>query len=157
MQESPAKLGTPLVVGFCYVSSIDSPAGLLCFADAACYVCYQDVPCCPDQGADPRWHVRSLDKYIYRSNLVLSTFRFLYVLVFGVIEFNYLVLSTGTSSFTLKFLILLQDISLSYSRLGDYVCTLHLMVNVLFFLLTGFSAKLGTSCVLRELGIGFLT
>ena len=73
MQESPAKLGTPWVVGFCYVSSIDSPAGLLCFADAACYVCYQGVPCCLDQDADPRQHVGGLDKYIYCSNLVLST------------------------------------------------------------------------------------
>ena len=54
-------------------SSIDSFVGLLCFADVACHVWYQGVPCCPDQGADPGRHVRGFDKYIYRSNSVLST------------------------------------------------------------------------------------
>ena len=39
---SPAKLGTPLEVGSCYVSS----------------VCYQLTPCYSDQGADPGWHIR---------------------------------------------------------------------------------------------------
>ena len=107
---SPAKLGT---------SSVDSLVGLLRFADAACHVWYQGVPCYPDQGADPGRHIRSLDKYIYRSNPVLSTFCFLHVLLLGVIGYYYPVLSTGTSSFTLHSLILLQDVSLSYSRLGD--------------------------------------
>ena len=40
MQASPAKLGTPLVVGSSYVSS----------------VCYQVAPCCSDQGADLGQH-----------------------------------------------------------------------------------------------------
>ena len=48
MQASPAKLGTPLVVGSCYVSS----------------VCYQVAPCCSDQGADLGQHVRGLVKYM---------------------------------------------------------------------------------------------
>ena len=73
VQESPTKLETPLVIGFCYVSSIDLPASLLRFADATCYVWYQGVSCCPDKGADPRQHVGGLNKYIYRSNPVLST------------------------------------------------------------------------------------
>ena len=117
-------------------------------------MCYQGAPCCPDQGADPGRHVRSLDKYIYRNNPVLSTFHFLHVLLLGVIEFYNLVLSTGTSSFTLNSLILLQDVSLSYSRLGDYVCTLHLMVNVLFFLLIGFLLSCGLAVCSAKLGIG---
>jgi hypothetical protein len=41
-------LGIPLVVGFCYVSS----------------VCYQVAPCCSDQGADLGQHVQGLDKYM---------------------------------------------------------------------------------------------
>ena len=45
MQESSAKLGTPLVVGSCYVSS----------------VCYQVAPCCSDQGADLGKQVWGLD------------------------------------------------------------------------------------------------
>ena len=73
VQESPAKLGTPLVVGFCYVSFVDSPTSLLLFADTACYVCYQGVPCFLDQDADRGRHVGGLDKYIYHSNPVLST------------------------------------------------------------------------------------
>ena len=48
MQTSPAKLGTSLVVGSCYVSS----------------VCYQVAPCRLDQGADLGQHVRGLDKYM---------------------------------------------------------------------------------------------
>ena len=47
-QASPAKLGTPLVVGSCYVSS----------------VCYQVAPCYSDLGADLRQHIRALDKYM---------------------------------------------------------------------------------------------
>ena len=112
-------LETPQAIGFCYILTVDSPFGSIHFADAACHMCYQGAPCYLDQGADPGWHVRSLDKYIYRSNLVLSTFRFLHVLLLGVIKFYYLVLSMGTPSFTLNSLILLQDVSLSYSRLGD--------------------------------------
>ena len=45
MQVSPAKLGTPLVVGSYYVSS----------------VCYQGAPCYSDQGADLGQHVWGLD------------------------------------------------------------------------------------------------
>ena len=45
VQASPAKLGTPLVVGSCYISS----------------VCYQATPCCSDQGADLGQHVWGLD------------------------------------------------------------------------------------------------
>ena len=45
MQASPAKLGTPLVVESCYVSS----------------VCYQVAPCCSDQGADLGQHNLGLD------------------------------------------------------------------------------------------------
>ena len=41
VQESPAKLGTLLAVGSCYVSS----------------VCYQLAPCCLDQGADLGQHI----------------------------------------------------------------------------------------------------
>jgi hypothetical protein len=48
VQASPAKLGTPLVVGSCYVSS----------------VCYQVAPCCSDQDADLRQHVQGLVKYM---------------------------------------------------------------------------------------------
>jgi hypothetical protein len=48
VQESPAKLGTPLIVEFCYVSS----------------VCYQVAPCCLDQGADLGQHIWGLDKYM---------------------------------------------------------------------------------------------
>jgi hypothetical protein len=48
VQASPAMQGIPLVVGFCYVSS----------------VCYQVAPCCSDQGADLGQHVRGLDKYM---------------------------------------------------------------------------------------------
>ena len=48
MQESPAKMGTPLVFGFCYVSSL----------------CFQVAPCCSDQGADLGQHVWGLDKYM---------------------------------------------------------------------------------------------
>jgi len=110
VQTSPTKLETPQAIGFCYVSTVDSPFGSLHFADAACHMCYQGAPYYPHHGADPRWHVRSLDNYIYRSNPVLSM---------------------GTSSFTLNSLILPQDVSLSYSMLGDKVCTLHLAVNVL--------------------------
>ena len=119
VQASPAKLETPRAIGFCYVSTVDLPFGSLHFADAACHMCYQGAPCCLDQGADPGRHVKRLDKYIYRSNPVLSTFHFLHVLLLGVIEFYYPVLSTGTSSFTLNSLILLQDVSISYNRLRD--------------------------------------
>jgi hypothetical protein len=42
------KLGTSLVVGFCYVSS----------------VCYQVAPCYSDHGADLGQHARGLDKYM---------------------------------------------------------------------------------------------
>jgi hypothetical protein len=45
VQESPAKLGTALVVGFSLV-------------------CYQVTPCCSDQGANLGQHVRGLDKYM---------------------------------------------------------------------------------------------
>jgi hypothetical protein len=48
VQELQTKLGTSLVVGFCYVSS----------------VCYQVAPCYSDQGADLGQHARSLDKYM---------------------------------------------------------------------------------------------
>jgi hypothetical protein len=48
VQESPTKLGTPLVVGFCYFSS----------------VCYQVAPCCSNQGADLEQHIWGLDKYM---------------------------------------------------------------------------------------------
>ena len=48
MQESPAKLGTPLVVGSCYVSSM----------------CYQVAPCCLDRGADLGQHIWGLVKYM---------------------------------------------------------------------------------------------
>ena len=48
MQESPAKLGTPLVFGFCYVSSL----------------CFPIAPCCSDQGADLGQHFWGLDKYM---------------------------------------------------------------------------------------------
>ena len=47
MQELPPKLGTSLVVEFCYVS----------------LVCYQVAPYCSDQGANLGQHVRGLDKY----------------------------------------------------------------------------------------------
>ena len=107
----PAKLGT---------SSVDSPVGLIRFADAACHVWYQGVPCCPDLGADPGWHVKGFDKYIYRSNPVLSTFCFLHILLLGIIEFYsmYPVLSVGTLSFTLHSLILLQDVFYLTARSG---------------------------------------
>ena len=97
---SPDKLGT---------SSADSLVGLLRFANAACHVWYQGFPCCLDQGANLGWHVRGFDKYIYCTNLVLSTFRFLHVLLLDIIKFysRCLVLSAGTSSFTLNSLILL--------------------------------------------------
>ena len=48
MQESPAKLGSPLAFRFCYVSSL----------------CFQVAPCCSDQGADLGQHVWGLDKYM---------------------------------------------------------------------------------------------
>ena len=48
VQESPAKLETPLVVGPCYVSS----------------VCFQVAPCCSDQGANLGQHVWGLGKYM---------------------------------------------------------------------------------------------
>ena len=48
MQELPAKLGTPLAVGSCYVSSL----------------CFQVAPCCLDQGADLGQHIWGLDKYM---------------------------------------------------------------------------------------------
>ena len=48
VQASPAKLGTPLVVGSCNVSS----------------VCYHVAPCYSDQGADLGQHVRGLVKYM---------------------------------------------------------------------------------------------
>jgi hypothetical protein len=48
VQESPAMLGTLLVVRFCYVSSL----------------CYQVAPCCSDQGVDLGQHVWALDKYM---------------------------------------------------------------------------------------------
>ena len=48
MQESPAKLETPLAVRSCYVSS----------------VCYQLAPCCLDQDADLGQHVWSLDTHM---------------------------------------------------------------------------------------------
>jgi hypothetical protein len=48
VQESPAKLGAPLVVEICYVS----------------LVCYQVAPYCSDQGADLEKHVWGLDKYM---------------------------------------------------------------------------------------------
>ena len=48
MQESPAKLRTPLAFGFCYISSLG----------------FQVVPCCSDQGADLEQHVWGLDKYM---------------------------------------------------------------------------------------------
>jgi hypothetical protein len=48
VQELPAKLEIPLVVGFCYVSS----------------VCYQVAPYCSNQGADLGQHVWGLDKYM---------------------------------------------------------------------------------------------
>ena len=48
MQESPAKLGTPLAVRSCYVSS----------------VCYQLAPCCSDQGAFLGQHVWGLDTHM---------------------------------------------------------------------------------------------
>ena len=99
----PVKLGT---------LSTDLLVGLLRFADAACHVWYQGFPCCPDQGADLGWHVRGFDKYIYRSNPVLSTFHFLHILLLDIIKFysRCPVLSAGTSSFTLNSLILLQDV-----------------------------------------------
>ena len=45
VQASPAKLRAPLVVGYCYVSS----------------VCYQAAPCCSHQGANLGQHVWGLD------------------------------------------------------------------------------------------------
>ena len=48
MQESPAKLGTSLAFGFCYVLSL----------------CFQVAPCCSDQGADLRQYFWGLDKYM---------------------------------------------------------------------------------------------
>ena len=45
VQGPPAKLGTHLVVGSCYVSS----------------VCYQVAPYCSDQGADLGQHIWGLD------------------------------------------------------------------------------------------------
>jgi len=48
VQASLAKLGTPLVVGSCYIS----------------LVCNQVAPCCSDQGADLGQHIRALDKYM---------------------------------------------------------------------------------------------
>ena len=48
MQASPTKLGTPLAVGSCYVSS----------------VCYQLAPCCSDQGVDLGQHVWGLDTHM---------------------------------------------------------------------------------------------
>ena len=99
------------MIGFCYVSFVDSLAGVLRFADAACYVCYQGVPCYLDQDADPRQHVGGLDKYIYCSNLVLST---------------------SLRSWQ-AFRLIFSDPSQSSSRLGDYVCTHHLAMTVLFF------------------------
>ena len=47
VQASPAKLGTPFVVGSCYVSM----------------VCYQAAPC-SNQGADLGQHVRGVVKYM---------------------------------------------------------------------------------------------
>ena len=48
IQESLAKLGTPLDVRFCYVLS----------------VCYQVAPCYSDQGADLGQHVYGLDTHM---------------------------------------------------------------------------------------------
>jgi hypothetical protein len=48
VQELPAKLGTPLAVGSCYVLS----------------VCYQVALCCLDQGADLGQHVWGLDTHM---------------------------------------------------------------------------------------------
>ena len=48
MQESLAKLGTPLAVRSCYVLS----------------VCYQAAPCYSDQGADLGQHVWGLDTHM---------------------------------------------------------------------------------------------
>ena len=48
MQESPAKLVTPLAFEFCYVLSL----------------CFQVAPCCSDQGADLGQHFWGLDKYM---------------------------------------------------------------------------------------------
>ena len=48
VQASPAKLGTPLVVGSCYVSSM----------------CYQVARCCSNQGADLGQHIQGLVKYM---------------------------------------------------------------------------------------------
>jgi hypothetical protein len=61
VQKSPAKLGTPLAVGFCYVSSV-------CFKkirfDSIKLVCSQVAPCCLDHGANPRQCVGGLDKHM---------------------------------------------------------------------------------------------
>ena len=48
MQESPAKLGTSLAFGFCYVLSL----------------CFQVAPCFSDQVADLGQHVWGLDMYM---------------------------------------------------------------------------------------------
>jgi len=58
VQVSLAKLGTPLVVRSCYVSS----------------VCYQATPCCSDQGADLGQHVWGLDTLISDDAGKLSDF-----------------------------------------------------------------------------------
>ena len=73
MQESPAKLWTPLAFGFCYVSS----------------VCYQVAPCCSDQGADLGQHARGLDKYMVDDvgklslNFFDTAIRFIFYLLAG--------------------------------------------------------------------------
>jgi hypothetical protein len=90
VQASPAKLGTPLVVGFCYV--------LL--------MCYQVAPCCSDQGADLGQHVRGLDKYMTD--------------VVGKLSLKFF---DPTTRFIFS----------SSSRLGEYVCTCHLVMTVLIF------------------------
>ena len=48
MQESPAKLGTPLAFGFWYVSSL----------------CFEVAPCYSDQVADLGQHIWGIDKYM---------------------------------------------------------------------------------------------
>ena len=95
VQASPAKLGTPLVVGSCYV--------LL--------VCYQAAPCCSDQGADLGQHVWGLDKYMTDDVGKLSD---LFLLTLLLDLFLYLPAGSGT-----KWLYFTWFISSSSNRLRD--------------------------------------
>ena len=77
MQESPAKLGTPLVFGFCYVSSL----------------CFQVAPCCSNRGVDLEQHFWGLDKYMIDDIGKLSN---LFSLTLLQDLFNHLPAGSGT-------------------------------------------------------------